>query len=182
MAKRLSDAGNTVLVLEYGGTDRGPLIQMPSALSYPMSMNLYNWGFESEPEPHLGGRRLATPRGKVMGGSSSINGMVYVRGHAKDFDTWAEMGATGWSFADVQPYFRRQENVEGGDEGWRGLDGPLYVKRGRRKNPLYQAFIDADKGGYRTYFKGKWHASHAHLDAENGEGFLGAGFGEGLGR
>jgi choline dehydrogenase len=149
MAKRLSDAGNTVLVLEYGGTDRGPLIQMPSALSYPMSMQLYNWGFETEPEPHLNGRRLATPRGKVMGGSSSINGMVYVRGHARDFDTWEEMGATGWGFADVLPYFKRMENVEGGQEGWRGHDGPMYVKRGRLKNPLYRAFIEAGRqAGY----------------------------------
>jgi choline dehydrogenase len=150
MAKRLSEDGkNTVLVLEYGGTDRGPLIQMPSALSYPMSMQLYNWGFESEPEPHLDGRRLATPRGKVMGGSSSINGMVYVRGHAKDFDMWSEMGATGWSFADVLPYFKRMENVEGGQEGWRGTDGPMHIKRGRRLNPLYQAFIDAGRqAGY----------------------------------
>jgi choline dehydrogenase len=150
MAKRLSeDRKHSVLVLEYGGTDRGPLIQMPSALSYPMSMQLYNWGFETEPEPHLGGRRLATPRGKVMGGSSSINGMVYVRGHARDFDTWEEMGATGWGFADVLPYFKRMEHVEGGEEGWRGLDGPMYVKRGRRLNPLYQAFIDAGRqAGY----------------------------------
>ncbi len=150
MAARLSeDTRNKVLVLEYGGTDRGPLIQMPSALSYPMNMGLYNWGFETEPEPHLGNRRLVTPRGKVMGGSSSINGMVYVRGHAKDFDTWAEMGAKGWSFADVQPYFKKQENVEEGEEGWRGIDGPLYVKRGRRKNPLYQAFIEAGRqAGY----------------------------------
>ena len=149
MAKQLSDAGNTVLVLEYGGTDRGPLIQMPSALSYPMSMNLYNWGFESEPEPHLGGRRLATPRGKVMGGSSSINGMVYVRGHAKDFDTWANMGAAGWGYADVLPYFKRMENVEGGQDGWRGLEGPMHVKRGRLKNPLYHAFIEAGRqAGY----------------------------------
>ena len=149
MAKRLSDAGNTVLVLEYGGTDRGPLIQMPSALSYPMSMQLYNWGFESEPEPHLGGRRLATPRGKVMGGSSSINGMVYVRGHARDFDTWEEMGAAGWGYADVLPYFKRMENVEGGQEGWRGTEGPMHVKRGRLKNPLYHAFIEAGRqAGY----------------------------------
>jgi choline dehydrogenase len=99
MANRLSEDGKThVLVLEYGGTDRGPFIQMPSALSYPMNMKRYNWGFETEPEPHLGGRSLATPRGKVVGGSSSINGMVYVRGHAKDFDTWEEMGAKGWGF------------------------------------------------------------------------------------
>src|SRR5918995_3841920 len=111
LAHRLSEgARNSVLVLEYGGTDMGPLIQMPSALSYPMNMSLYNWGFLSEPEPHLGGRRLVTPRGKVIGGSSSINGMVYVRGHAKDYDHWAESGATGWSYADVLPYFRRMEH------------------------------------------------------------------------
>ena len=150
LADRLSvDAKHSVLVLEYGGTDRGPLIQMPSALSYPMNMDTYNWGFETEPEPHLNNRRLATPRGKVMGGSSSINGMVYVRGHAKDFDTWAEMGATGWSFADVLPYFKRQENVEGGEPDWRGHHGPLYVKKGPRTNPLYQAFIEAGRqAGY----------------------------------
>ncbi len=150
LADRLSaDAKHSVLVLEYGGTDRGPLIQMPSALSYPMNMGLYNWGFETEPEPHLGNRRLVTPRGKVMGGSSSINGMVYVRGHAKDFDAWAEMGATGWSFADVLPYFKRQEHVEGGEPDWRGHHGPLYVKKGARKNPLYQAFIEAGRqAGY----------------------------------
>ncbi len=152
LAARLSaDAKHTVLVLEYGGTDRGPLIQMPSALSYPMNMELYNWGFETEPEPHLNNRRLATPRGKVIGGSSSINGMVYVRGHARDFDTWAEMGATGWSFANVLPYFKRQENVEGGEPDWRGHDGPLYVKKGPRSNPLYQAFIEAGRqAGYPT--------------------------------
>ena len=150
LAKRLSEDGkNTVLVLEYGGTDRGPLIQMPSALSYPMNMPLYNWGFESEPEPHLNNRKLATPRGKVMGGSSSINGMVYVRGHAKDFDTWAEMGAAGWGYADVLPYFKRMENVEDGEAGWRGTDGPLFVKKGLRKNPLYQAFINSGRqAGY----------------------------------
>ena len=150
MANRLSEDGrNSVLLLEYGGTDRGPFIQMPSALSYPMNMNLYNWGFETEPEPHLNNRRLATPRGKVLGGSSSINGMVYVRGHAKDFDTWEEMGATGWGFRHVQPYFKRLENSHGGEDGWRGNNGPMHVKRGRRLNPLYQAFIEAGReAGY----------------------------------
>ena len=150
LANRLSaDAKHTVLVLEYGGSDRGPLIQMPSALSYPMNMGTYNWGFESQPEPHLNNRRLVTPRGKVMGGSSSINGMVYVRGHARDFDTWASMGAAGWAYADVLPYFKRQENVEGGDHTWRGHGGPLYVKKGLLQNPLYQAFIDAGRqAGY----------------------------------
>lgn len=149
MAYRLSEAGHSVLVLEYGGTDRGPLIQMPSALSIPMNMKRYNWGFETEPEPHLNNRRLATPRGKVVGGSSSINGMVYVRGHARDFDTWEEMGAKGWSYKNVLPYFRRMENAHGGEEGWRGVDGPMHMKRGSRLNPLYQAFIDAGRqAGY----------------------------------
>ena len=150
MADRLSaDGRNSVLVLEYGGSDRGPFIQMPSALSYPMNMSLYNWGFESEPEPHLGGRRLATPRGKVVGGSSSINGMVYVRGHARDFDAWEEMGAKGWGFRHVQPYFKRLETSHGGEEGWRGTAGPMHVKRGTRRNPLYQAFVEAGRqAGY----------------------------------
>ena len=113
MAYRLSEDGQEfgAACWNIGGSDRGPFIQMPSALSYPMNMRLYNWGFETEPEPHLGGRRLATPRGKVVGGSSSINGMVYVRGHAKDFDTWEEMGAKGWGFRHVLPYFKRQETA-----------------------------------------------------------------------
>ncbi len=146
LAYRLSEDGrHTVIVIEYGGTDAGPLIQMPSALSIPMNMSLYDWGFATEPEPHLGGRRLATPRGKVIGGSSSINGMVYVRGHPRDFDHWAEAGATGWSGADVQPYFRRMEAIETGDDGWRGRDGPLHVKRGAQKNPLYHAFVEAGR-------------------------------------
>jgi choline dehydrogenase len=150
MADRLSaDGRNSVLLLEFGGSDRGPFIQMPSALSYPMNMSLYNWGFETDPEPHLGGRRLATPRGKVVGGSSSINGMVYVRGHARDFDTWEEMGAKGWGFRHVQPYFKRMEHSHGGEDGWRGTNGPMHVTRGARSNPLYQAFIEAGRqAGY----------------------------------
>ena len=152
LAYRLSEDGkHSVVVIEYGGTDIGPLIQMPSALSIPMNMSHYNWGFETEPEPYLGGRRLATPRGKVIGGSSSINGMVYVRGHARDFDAWSEMGAQGWSFADVQPYFQRMENVEGGDEGWRGQSGPMHVKKGAQRNPLYHAFVEAGRqAGFET--------------------------------
>ena len=115
MAHRLAEDGkHKVLVLEYGGTDWGPLIQMPSALSYPMNMKRYDWGFVSEPEPHLGGRRLVTPRGKVIGGSSSINGMVYVRGHAKDYDTWEEMGARGWGYPPCAALFQAH-----GIEPWR---------------------------------------------------------------
>lgn len=93
---RLAEAGHSVTVIEHGGTDAGPLIQMPGALSFPMSMKRYDWGYTSEPEPHLNGRRLACPRGKVIGGSSSINGMVYVRGHANDYDHWRDTGADGW--------------------------------------------------------------------------------------
>ncbi|WP_424931126.1 choline dehydrogenase [Amaricoccus macauensis] len=153
MAYRLSEAGRSVLVVEHGGSDVGPFIQMPAALSYPMNMKLYDWGYMSEPEPHLGGRRLVTPRGKVIGGSSSINGMVYVRGHARDFDTWAEMGADGWAYADVLPYFKRMENWHdcghGGDPDWRGNDGPLHVTRGPRRNPLFKAFVEAGRqAGY----------------------------------
>ena len=150
MAYRLSEDGrNDVLVLEYGGTDAGPLIQMPAALSYPMNMQRYDWGFQSEPEPQLGGRRLATPRGKVIGGSSSINGMVYVRGHACDFDHWADRGAAGWAFKDVLPYFKRMETWHdgghGGDPSWRGSEGPLHVTRGPRANPLFHAFVEAGR-------------------------------------
>jgi choline dehydrogenase len=152
LAYRLSEDGrHTVAVIEYGGSDIGPFINMPAALSFPMSMKTYDWGFQTEPEPHLNNRRLATPRGKVIGGSSSINGMVYVRGHARDFDHWSEQGATGWGYADVLPYFQRMENVEGGEEGVRGRSGPMFVKRGKLQNPLYNAFIQAGRqAGFET--------------------------------
>nr|WP_313956181.1 GMC family oxidoreductase N-terminal domain-containing protein [Mesorhizobium amorphae] len=176
MAYRLSEDGrHSVIVIEYGGSDAGPLIQMPSALSIPLNMPLYDWGFASEPEPHLGGRILATPRGKVIGGSSSINGMVYVRGHARDFDHWAEQGANGWSFADVLPYFKRMEDSHGGEDGWRGKGGPLHVQRGARTNPLYAAFIEAghqagfeltdDYNGAKQEASGRWSRPSARASA-----------------
>ncbi|WP_316015352.1 choline dehydrogenase [Roseobacter sp. HKCCA0434] len=155
MAYRLSEAGHSVIVVEFGGSDAGPLIQMPGALSFPMNMPRYDWGYRTDPEPHLGGRRLATPRGKVIGGSSSINGMVYVRGHARDYDHWEEAGATGWAYADVLPYFKRMETWDprghGGDPDWRGTDGPLHVTRGPRDNELVHAFVEAGRqAGYET--------------------------------
>ncbi|WP_323786125.1 choline dehydrogenase [Thalassovita sp.] len=155
MAYRLSEAGASVLVIEYGGSDAGPFIQMPAALSYPMNMGLYDWGYSSEPEPHLGNRRLVCPRGKVIGGSSSINGMVYVRGHACDFDHWRDSGAEGWGYSDVLPYYKRMESWHsgghGGDATWRGQDGPLHVTRGPRRNKLYHAFVEAgQQAGYQT--------------------------------
>ncbi len=153
MAFRLAEAGRSVTVIEHGGSDWGPLINMPGALSYPMNMARYDWGFKTEPEPHLGGRRLACPRGKVIGGSSSINGMIYVRGHARDFDHWRDVGADGWSYADVLPYFERMEDWHSGGHGgaseWRGSGGPLHVTRGKRDNPLVQAFVEAGReAGY----------------------------------
>ncbi len=154
LAFRLAEAGQSVLVVEHGGTDAGPFIQMPGALSFPMNMARYDWGYVTEPEPHLGNRRMAVPRGKVIGGSSSINGMVYVRGHARDFDHWAEAGAAGWGFADVLPYFKRMECWHGPEDGgadpaWRGTDGPLHVSRGARDNPLFHAFVEAGRqAGY----------------------------------
>ena len=111
LANRLSEDGrHSVLLLEYGGSDRSIYIQMPTALSIPMNMPRYNWGYQSEPEPQLGGRRMQTPRGKVLGGSSSINGMVYVRGNPLDFERWEEEGAAGWSYRQVLPYFRKAED------------------------------------------------------------------------
>ena len=184
LAYRLSESGeHSVLVLEFGGTDAGPFIQMPAALSYPMNMPLYDWGYTSEPEPHLGGRQLACPRGKVIGGSSSINGMVYVRGNPGDYAHWEDSGAAGWGYQDVLPYFQRMETSHGGQAGWRGTDGPLHVTRGPRENPLYHAFVKAgQQAGYlgtddyngqqqegfgpmeQTVYKGRrWSAANAYL-------------------
>ncbi len=150
LANRLTEDGrSSVLVVEYGGSDRSVLIQMPAALSIPMNMKKYNWGYETEPEPHLDGRRLACPRGKVLGGSSSINGLVYVRGHPLDFDRWEEQGARGWAYRDVLPYFKRAEGWREGGDPYRGADGPLATRRGTRRNPLYDAFIEAGRqAGY----------------------------------
>lgn len=149
LAYRLVMAGRRVDIVEFGGSDIGPFIQMPAALSYPMNMSRYDWGFASEPEPYLNNRSVVTPRGKVIGGSSSINGMVFVRGHARDFDHWAETGATGWSYADVLPYFARMETSHGAVSDYRGTTGPLHVTRGARKNPLFNAFIRAGReAGY----------------------------------
>ena len=143
LAYRLTEAGHSVTLIEYGGSDIGIFIQMPGALSYPMNMPRYDWGFATQAEPHLGGRRLATPRGKVLGVSSSINGMVFVRGHRKDYDQWRDSGAAGWGYDDVLPYFKRMETWHGGRSPLRGTDGPLHVTRGKRKNPLFNAFVEA---------------------------------------
>jgi len=152
LANRISsDPSNRVLLVEAGGSDKYILVQMPTALSYPMAMNRFNWGYHSQPEPALGGRQISCPRGKGLGGTSSINGMVYVRGNALDFEEWEEQGARGWGYRDCLPYFKRAESwIEGGDT-YRGGEGPLGVCGGNdmRFNPLYRAFIDAGvEAGY----------------------------------
>ena len=161
VAARLSESINDkVLVLEYGGSDSSIIIQMPSALAMPRTREKYAWFYSTEPEPHLNNRRLPCPRGKVIGGSSSINGMVHVRGNPLDYDRWEEEGgASGWSYQDCLPYFRRSETFSGGGDAYRGDSGPVQVMIGPLSNPLYEVFIEAavqagyertkDYNGYR---------------------------------
>ncbi|HEX9707446.1 MAG TPA: choline dehydrogenase [Steroidobacteraceae bacterium] len=150
LADRLTEDGkHSVLVLEHGGSDRSIFVQMPSALAIPMGMKRFNWFYYTEPEPHLGGRRIHTPRGKCLGGSSSINGLVYVRGNPQDFDRWELEGAAGWNYAAVLPYFRRAETrAEGGNE-YRGDSGKLQTCYGTLQNPLHAAWLAAgSEAGY----------------------------------
>jgi choline dehydrogenase len=184
LANRLSaEERVSVLVLEYGGSDRSIFIQMPSALSIPMNMPRYNWFYETEPEPYLNNRRMHTPRGKVIGGSSSINGLVYIRGNPLDFDGWEELGAKGWAYRDVLPYFKRAETRAEGGDAYRGDEGPLHTQYGTLKNPLHKAWLDAgvqagypttsDVNGFQqegvgrmdmTVYKGtRWSAANAYL-------------------
>lgn len=151
LAHRLSESGDhSVRVLEYGGSDNSIFIKMPTAFSIPMNMKRYDWGFHSEKEPGLKGRSLHQARGKVLGGSSSINGLVYVRGCAGDFEEWEELGAAGWGYQDVLPYFKRGEDCVYGGDAYRGDQGGLTTCNGNNmKNPLYRAFIKAgEQAGY----------------------------------
>ena len=184
LANRLTEDGQaTVLLLEAGGSDRNIFLQMPTALAIAMTHPRYGWHYWTEPEPNLDGRRLHCPRGRVLGGSSSVNGMAYVRGNALDFDGWAAGGAPGWSYAEVLPYFRRAESFSEGGDDYRGPSGPLHTSRGTRANPLYDAFIEAgaqagyartaDMNGYRqegfgpmdmTVHRGRrWSTANAYL-------------------
>ena len=189
LANRLSEDGNSsVLLIESGGNDWSPFIRMPSALAIAMGIERTNWSYFSEPEPHLGGRRISCPRGRVLGGSSSINGMVYIRGNALDFEAWDRAGARGWAYADVLPYFKRAETREEGGDTYRGSDGPLHTSYGPMANPLYAAFVEAGReAGYpvtedvngfqqegfgrmdRTIRDGiRWSAARAYLDPSRG--------------
>jgi choline dehydrogenase len=151
VASRLSeDSDCTVLLVEYGGSDASVFIRMPSALGIPMNSSKYNWGFESAPEPYLNNRRMNCPRGKVMGGTSSINGMVYVRGNALDYDEWEAHGAAGWNYQNCLPYFKKLEKHQCRASEYTGSDGPVVISGGNNmRNPLYRAFIDAGvEAGY----------------------------------
>ena len=186
LANRLSEDGTaSVLLIEGGGSDRHLFMAMPSALALAMNIERANWNYLSEPEPGLGGRRITCPRGKVIGGSSSINGMVYIRGNPLDFDAWDEAGARGWAYRDVLPYFRKAETRDEGGDSYRGHEGPLHTSYGPLDNPLYRAFIEAGRqAGYpvtddvngaqqegfgrmdMTVRNGRrWSAARAYLDA-----------------
>ena len=168
LAARLSeDSDVRVLLLEAGGPDwrLDWRTQMPAALAYPMQGSTYNWAYLTEPEPHMGGRRMAQARGKGLGGSSLINGMVYIRGNALDYQGWAELPGLGdWSYADCLPYFRKAESYDKGANDYHGGDGPLHVTTPKAGiSPLFEAFIQAGE-----------QAGHGRTDDLNGyrqEGF-----------
>jgi choline dehydrogenase len=152
LANRLSaDPKTRVLLLEAGGKDNSLLVRMPAGVGALLqAKGPYNWGFWTEPEANLDGRRLWWPRGKGWGGSSSINGMIYIRGHARDYDQWGQMGLRGWSYAEVLPYFRRSETFQGGADAYHGDDGPLYVSKASSANPIFSSFIAAGaQAGHR---------------------------------
>jgi len=164
LASRLSeDRDARVLVLEAGGWDRDPWITIPLAWGWMLRRRKHDWGYDAEPEATMDGRRVECARGKVIGGSSSINAMAYVRGHRGDYERWADAGLTGWSYAHVLPYFRRQESWEGGSGTYRGGDGPLTTRQTRYRDPLVEAYREAGEG-----------AGHPQTDDYNGaqqEGF-----------
>ncbi|MCP3689048.1 MAG: choline dehydrogenase [Gammaproteobacteria bacterium] len=175
LASRLTeDPSTSVLLLEYGGSDSSIFIQMPTALSIPMNMPKFNWFYESEPEPYLDNRRMHCPRGKVLGGSSSINGMVYARGHARDFDEWQTQGAKDWDYQHCLPYFKKADDWAFGSDDYRAQQGPLAVNNGNNmQNPLYRAFIEA--GAEAGYMKTEDYNGHQqegfgamHMTVKNG--------------
>ena len=145
LANRLSaDPAIEVLLIEAGGPDKSMMIHMPAGVGALISRpNPFNWYYQTEGQTHMNNRSLYWPRGKGWGGSSSINGMIYIRGHARDYDGWRQMGLEGWSFADVLPYFKRAEHNENGGDDFHGGEGPLRVSNGRSTNPLFRAFVRA---------------------------------------
>ena len=146
MAARLAeDANHRVLLLEAGGMDNSPYLRMPAAFGVPLQNDKFNWYLNSEPEPELNGRRVYMARGRVLGGSSSINGMNWIRGNPWDYDNWARLGNSGWSYAEVLPYFKKMESLENGGNEYRGSSGPMKIEFSRATGPLYQAFLAAGR-------------------------------------
>jgi choline dehydrogenase len=150
LANRLSsDPNHSVLLIEAGGRDRHPLVQLPMLMGKLMHSRIYNWQYETEPELELDNRRIYWPRGKALGGTSTINGMIYVRGNRHDYDRWAQLGLPGWSYAEVLPYFRKSEGHVERRDAFHGAEGPLTVCRARGKNPLFDMFVEAGRqAGY----------------------------------
>ncbi|HLY80217.1 MAG TPA: choline dehydrogenase, partial [Caulobacteraceae bacterium] len=152
LANRLSaDPKCRVLLLEAGPKDNSLMVRMPAGVGALISAKGdYNWGFWTEAEPNLDGRKLWWPRGRGLGGSSSINGMIYIRGHARDYDLWRQMGLTGWGYSDVLPYFKRSEDYEGGADAYHGARGPLHISKAASKSPIFSGFVEAGvAAGYR---------------------------------
>ena len=185
LANRLSkNPNNSVLLLEAGREDKSITLKMPAAVLLNLKSTKHNWAFKGEPEPELGGRQLQHDRGKTLGGSSSINGMVFIRGNSLDYEGWRQMGCDDWGYADVLPYFKKMESYSGGGDDFRGESGPLKVHRSIPKDELSLAFIKAGKeagyketddiSGYcqegfgifdRTVFKGeRWSTTRGYLD------------------
>src|SRR5579863_3620799 len=150
LANRLSEDGAAnVLLLEAGGRDWHPYIHIPLGMGRMHEYGMFDWGYETEPEPALNGRRIEAMRGKVLGGSSSINVMAFTRGDPADYDRWAQSGATGWSYKDVLPWFKRCETWEEGDTAFRGGSGPIGVEWAKTRDPLFAAWLDAARAaGY----------------------------------
>ena len=147
LANRLSEDGNaSVLLIEAGGRDLHPFIHIPLGMGKMHEYDMFDWGYRTEPEPNLNGRKIEAMRGKVLGGSSSINVMAYTRGNRGDYDRWAQKGARGWSYADVLPYFKRCETWEGGENPWRGGDGPIGTEFAKTRDPALRRLARGRQG------------------------------------
>jgi choline dehydrogenase len=172
VAARLAEAGASVLLVEAGPSDQHIYIRMPAALGMPLMNDRFNWSYCSEPEPHLGERRITEARGRVLGGSSSINGMNWVRGNPWDYDHWAELGMRGWSYAECLPYFRRAEKFGGGGDRYRGGSGPMRVETCRADGALYRAFLAAGVEAGHAYVEdhNAYRQEGVHITQRNVDG------------